>query len=118
MMRDLSNLGPGARGCGGAGDKCVLISIAPGDSPSARNASTQPEFITVGALTAGLYDPGRVVGIYRTRVRTVQPKDRSRQREESIHIPFDASLVVVELFGFDLLRNGRQRGELISVARQ
>src|SRR5262249_15585035 len=118
MMRDLGDLRPGARGRGGASDKRVLISIAPGDSPSPRDAPAQPEFEPVGALTAGLNDSGGVVRVSRACVRTVQPKNPARQRKKAIHIPFDASLIVIELFGFDLLRNGRQGGELIPGARQ
>src|SRR5215475_3839168 len=118
MMRRLADDRAGSRGCGGAGNESVLISVASGDSPVPRDASAQSEFETISALTAGLHDPGGIVGIGRPSICTVQPKDCGRQREESVQIPLDAGFIVAELFRFDLLGDRSQRRELISGAWQ
>src|SRR5262249_9953897 len=78
VMRRLTDLRSGARGRSVAGNKCVLIGISSGDSPIMRYASSQSELEPVSALTAGLHNPGRVVGICSPRIRTVQSKNRSR----------------------------------------
>jgi len=89
-MRSLTDLRPKPRGGGGAGNKGILVGVTSGDFPGPRNASSQADFVPVGALAAGLHDSRRIVGISHPRIRSVQAKDCRCQREERIDIPLDA----------------------------
>src|ERR1041385_4675190 len=92
--------------------------IAARNYPRARDVSVDSRFKAVGSLATGLQDARRIVWIGCARVGAILTVCRSREAEIATSIPLSADFIVSELLGLYLLRDRRQRRELVSGTRQ
>src|SRR5437762_7797588 len=98
MMRHLADLRIQTCRSGGAGNESILIGVTSGDFPGVREISVQTNLVAIRALATGLHYPGRIVRIGCPRVRTIQPKDRRIERQETIQVPLSAYFIIAKLF--------------------
>src|SRR5262245_38351466 len=114
MMRYLGHLSARTSTNGRTRDEGILVGIAACYFPQRRDRSIHTDLITIGPLTACLYDPGWISRIRCTGVRAIQPVEGGCQRQLSVDVPLDAHFVVAEFLRLNLLSNRRQGRKLVT----
>ncbi len=82
-------------------DPTVLIGIAAGDAPALGEAAGDAEFHALGALAVDQQRFGRVGRIGDHHVAAVEAVGRGREGQVGTDVPFQAELVIFEIFGIE-----------------